>query len=1151
MKPTQVTWHFNRTNLPKFFQVVHTAITKTSRLEWLILSGNNSLAVQTIRQLWHHQLVDYAARLDLAAVGSVGRSPQAPTPVTTSHRAAFRCRRRSRLYYTRPTSPPAHNTNGTTRLAPYRSLAARPVANPIAINPQAASLTIAEVPGLTDQAAGVLLLTEDFCLWLEINPPAAPAELIFQEPSTLLWQISLFLAPQSICDRLHLETLQRQHPHLWPHLRRCLRPNPSFDAFWHAYTAAQNLWTRTPPHPVAHPEATWLQAGLHHLPLGLMQVGLEGGIVQANPALCRMLGYTATQLRQLDWETLTPTGEFGPILDLIQQAVNHQEQRIFEQQLLTATGGQLPVEIKLVVVGEPDAEESYLLVFVTDLSDRQNLETERQQAAQAIQQRQDRETMLNNLASRIRSTLDLPTMLQSATEELQVALNVDRVVIYQIFADASGQCIAESVNPNYPSMQGQRFGADCIPPPYLGAYSTGRLWSVDDVRTANLADCHQEMLHRVATQSMVATGILSMDDSLEPDQRQLWGLLTVHQCATQRHWTPDELQLIQAVATQLAIALEQTRLISQVNSYAQALEAQVARRTQSLQQALKFEQFTRSLAECLNHNLDETHLFTQVVDGLRTTLDAAVCLLGFYLPDSHSLSIQYETTAPHLQPQTSLLGQIIPLESLGLIEPTQFFQGHTCQYEGDLLQTSLLKRLLLPPTTTPNAPTIAVHKIVCPIIGNQQQLVGALFVGQLATTLPPEALTLIEETTNYCAIALWQTTLYQQEHEQRLSAEYLRSFLETSIDVFVEYDAQHRYLSINPAGCLWLNLPREDILGKTNRELLGAAAESTDQALRQAIATGEKVFIDHELSMPQGIRVFETIFAPITAPRGNVQRIIMVSRDVTDLKDQWQLLETRNQQLAENSRLKQEFVATTSHELRTPLTAILGFSNVLLQEFFGELNPKQRDYLERIHESGQHLLDLINDILDLSRLEAGRMELDLQAIYILDICEGVINLVQERATEQGLTLQLEIAPEVEWITADPRRLKQMLLNLLSNAVKFTPKGSVGLRVYRRSRSPEYADCFADTSQQMILAIHDVIHFQVWDTGIGINEIDQQLLFSPFSQIDNSLSRQHQGTGLGLVITRKLAELHGGWVTLESYPGKGSTFTISIPVRLSL
>uniref|UniRef100_A0ACD5GTQ4 Sensor histidine kinase n=1 Tax=Desertifilum tharense IPPAS B-1220 TaxID=1781255 RepID=A0ACD5GTQ4_9CYAN len=233
------------------------------------------------------------------------------------------------------------------------------------------------------------------------------------------------------------------------------------------------------------------------------------------------------------------------------------------------------------------------------------------------------------------------------------------------------------------------------------------------------------------------------------------------------------------------------------------------------------------------------------------------------------------------------------------------------------------------------------------------------------------------------------------------------------------------------------------------------------------------------------------------------------------------------------NRLKEEFIATTSHELRTPLTAIMGFSSVLLTETFGSLNSKQRDYLERINGDGKHLLELINDILDLSRIEANRLELEPQLVFIQEICESIVGLLQERAGSQGIALEIEIDPTLEYMVTDPKRLRQILLNLLSNAVKFTPNGSVGLKVYRSSegQNPRVANW---------------VHFLVWDTGIGISPANQHLLFSPFSQIDSSLSRKHQGTGLGLAIARKLAELQGGTIALESCLGEGSRFTLSLP-----
>ncbi|WP_413265462.1 response regulator [Floridanema flaviceps] len=225
------------------------------------------------------------------------------------------------------------------------------------------------------------------------------------------------------------------------------------------------------------------------------------------------------------------------------------------------------------------------------------------------------------------------------------------------------------------------------------------------------------------------------------------------------------------------------------------------------------------------------------------------------------------------------------------------------------------------------------------------------------------------------------------------------------------------------------------------------------------------------------------------------------------------------------NRAKSEFLANMSHELRTPLNSILGLSQMLQQEFYGKLNPKQNEYMNCIYTSGEHLLSLINDILDLAKIEAGKEELMLESVEIRELCYYCLSIVQERAKSQGLTLKSEIDPQVSHFIADQRRLCQMLLNLLSNAIKFTPKGQVTLIVKKEPKGTS---------------------FTVADTGIGIASEDMSALFQPFSQLDSKLNRQYQGTGLGLVLTRRFAQLHGGDLTVESQLGVGSKFTIYLP-----
>jgi signal transduction histidine kinase len=242
-------------------------------------------------------------------------------------------------------------------------------------------------------------------------------------------------------------------------------------------------------------------------------------------------------------------------------------------------------------------------------------------------------------------------------------------------------------------------------------------------------------------------------------------------------------------------------------------------------------------------------------------------------------------------------------------------------------------------------------------------------------------------------------------------------------------------------------------------------------------------------------------------------------------------IQDKSRQLEVANRHKSEFLANMSHELRTPLNAIIGFSEVLSEQMFGDVNDKQMEYLRDIHSSGQHLLTLINDVLDLSKIEAGRMELDRSCFDMGLLLENSLTLVRERAQRHGLTLALEVGDGlIEWV-ADARKVKQVVVNLLTNAVKFTPTGgSVTVRARR-----------ADAGEQARAEI------SVTDTGVGIAAEEQALVFEEFRQASGDYLRKAEGTGLGLSLSKRFVELHGGTLTVKSQPGQGSTFTVTLPM----
>lgn len=239
-------------------------------------------------------------------------------------------------------------------------------------------------------------------------------------------------------------------------------------------------------------------------------------------------------------------------------------------------------------------------------------------------------------------------------------------------------------------------------------------------------------------------------------------------------------------------------------------------------------------------------------------------------------------------------------------------------------------------------------------------------------------------------------------------------------------------------------------------------------------------------------------------------------------------LRKANAELEHAVRLKDEFLASMSHELRTPLNAILGIAEGLQDQFYGPLNEKQIRSVQLVEHSGRHLLALINDILDVSKIESGELMLERETISVPSVCAASLQFIKVAANKKYIKVHSQIDDQVTHILADSRRLKQILINLLSNAVKFTPDhGAVGL------------DVTGDLE-------NEVARFTVWDTGIGISEEDQHRLFKPFIQLDSSLARQYAGTGLGLSLVKRMTEMHGGTVSVESTLGQGSRFTVTIP-----
>ncbi len=395
------------------------------------------------------------------------------------------------------------------------------------------------------------------------------------------------------------------------------------------------------------------------------------------------------------------------------------------------------------------------------------------------------------------------------------------------------------------------------------------------------------------------------------------------------------------------------------------------------------------------------------------------------------------------------------------------------------------------------------------------------------------------------------TARKEAEAALRESEERFRSVAETATDGIITINPAGQIVQCNQAAETMFGYPAEKMLHQPLADLMPPAYHPAHlQGLARASQTGtlhlagqtveltarrrDGSLFPIELTIAQWqsaeTRFFTAIIRDITARKQAEDQIYQLNAELEHrVADRTAELQRANAELLRASRLKDEFLANMSHELRTPLTSILGLAEALQMGTYGPLPDKQFQRLQIIRQSGQHLLALITDILDLAKIEADRVQLELGPVPVVDVCQASLQFIKQTAEKKKLRVTLVHDPHVGLLQADARRLKQMLVNLLGNAVKFTPEGGqVGLEVTGDAQQGE-------------------VHFSVWDTGIGIPADKLGLLFQPFVQVDGSLARKYEGAGLGLALTRRLAEMHGGGVTAQSAgPGQGSRFTVTLP-----
>ncbi len=364
------------------------------------------------------------------------------------------------------------------------------------------------------------------------------------------------------------------------------------------------------------------------------------------------------------------------------------------------------------------------------------------------------------------------------------------------------------------------------------------------------------------------------------------------------------------------------------------------------------------------------------------------------------------------------------------------------------------------------------------------------------------------------------TEQWLSEQALRISEERYRVVADTASDAILTVDAADTILYANAAACRIFGYPRQSLLGRSLQEFLPGGIDHSYCSLEALDMVGQH---RQGHAIPLEVSIGESYV-------GGETQMTLICRDITQRKLVAVQLEQARDQAESANRAKSEFLANMSHELRTPLNAIIGYSEMLIEEVSENGHQDYLQDLDRVLKAGRHLLELINDILDLSKIEAGKMSIHPDWVDLPSLIQECAATVAPLAAKNHNTLTVDLPSGLPPFWTDPTRFRQSLYNLLSNACKFTQNGEVVLRV-TRTRSAET----------------DWLHFAVQDTGQGISEEDQKKLFQPFTQVNWSTAKSASGTGLGLAITRRLCDAMGGSITLISAPGRGSTFTISLPI----
>jgi len=738
-----------------------------------------------------------------------------------------------------------------------------------------------------------------------------------------------------------------------------------------------------------------------------------------------------------------------------------------------------------------------------------------------------REELVSQVALNTRQFINLEDICQTVVQEISKFLQTDRTLIYKFDEDMSRRIIAEEVVPSFSSCLG--FGSDALCPhlseEQMNAYLDCQISANADIHSAGFAECHVQMLEGFQVKANVVVPIL-LAESLsnnsvsnnQPNNRQnnqtLWGLLIVHQCSATRDWDEHEIKLLKQLSVQLAIAIQQAEIHQELQNLNDSLTIQVQNKTSALQAS------EHKLRSILNGIPDIINLIS--IDG--TYLESKQDKPSYdFIPDhTHSIGKNFEYLSP-------------AFEEIYELKVAQVMQNPQLCFEQ------------IHPDDVANVwEAVGISLETLSILQHEWRVITPSGkIKWLCTNLRPE--------WRKNGDTAWYGTVSDISDRKQIEITlekqliYNKTLLTNSFDGIVIIDSLGNFVECNSSFAEMLGYSLEEIPNLSIYDIdVRWTKEELDKGIQEFNLRRKKVQFETQHRKKDGSICDVEISANSVDWDNNILQFC-ICRDITKRKLAEQSLE-KDKELAESAnKAKSEFLANMSHEIRTPMNGVLGMAQLLSTT---PLNEDQKDFVKVILDSGDALLTVINDILDFSKIESGNLQLEQKEFNFEDTLNAVCNLLNKQASDKNINLQCHVnSINPTTVVGDSSRLRQILINLIGNAIKFTNQGYISISYNRK----------------FIAANTYEFRFSIADTGIGINCNSIHKLFKPFTQADASINRQFGGTGLGLAISKRLVEIMGGTIWVESrgkvggYPpsdwvirsndNTGSTFyfTVILPV----